>query len=122
MRVMPASALVLAFACCAAVRAAEPALTLDLWPGKPPGEITATGQEADQSRPGQGLVAGKTVIRLGNVSKPALSVYRPPKEKDTGAAVVVAPGGGYSILAWDLEGTEVAEWLNSLGVTAVVLK
>jgi len=51
-----------------------------------------------------------------------MTVFRPAKDKDTGTAVVVCPGGGYNILAWDLEGTEVATWLNSLGVTAVVLK
>jgi acetyl esterase/lipase len=62
------------------------------------------------------------VIRLGNVSTPTLSIYRPAKEKDTGAAVVVLPGGGYNILAMDLEGVEVCEWLNSIGVTGVLVK
>src|SRR6185295_13553542 len=51
-----------------------------------------------------------------------IATYRPPKAKDTGAAVVVFPGGGYSILAMDLEGVEVCEWLNSLGITGVLLK
>jgi acetyl esterase/lipase len=78
--------------------------------------------EQDSSKPGQGLVAGKTVIRLANVSTPSLAIYRPAKDKDTGAAVIVCPGGGYNILAYDLEGTEVAEWLNQIGVTALVLK
>src|SRR5436190_1641483 len=50
------------------------------------------------------------------------TVYRPAKDKDTGAAVVIAPGGGYNLLAFDKEGEEVAEWLNSIGVTGVVLK
>jgi acetyl esterase/lipase len=49
-------------------------------------------------------------------------VYPAPRDRATGAAVVVCPGGGYHILAMDLEGTEVAEWLNSLGVTAALLK
>jgi len=67
-------------------------------------------------------VAGKRVIRLGNVSQPTLTVYPAPPEKATGAAMIVCPGGGYHILAMDLEGTEVAEWLNSIGVTAVLVK
>jgi acetyl esterase/lipase len=91
-----------------------------LWPGAAPtvaGEKEPTGEEKDMSRPEQ-----KGVIRLGNVSKPTITVYKPAADKDTGAAVVVCPGGGYNILAWDLEGTEVCEWLNSVGVTGVLLK
>ena len=95
--------------------AAEP-VTLDLWPAKVPGEI--------KDLPPEGLMEAKpgqiTVARLANVSKPQISVYR--AEKPNGACVVVAPGGGYSILAIEHEGTDVATWLNSLGVTAVVLK
>jgi acetyl esterase/lipase len=60
------------------------------------------------------------VIRLGNVSVPTFSVFKP--KQPNGAAVMICPGGGYSILAWDLEGTEVAEWLNGIGVTAIVVK
>ena len=52
----------------------------------------------------------------------SLTLYRAPQDKDTGAAVVIFPGGGYNILAWDLEGTEVCDWLNSIGVTGVLLK
>jgi acetyl esterase/lipase len=62
------------------------------------------------------------VIRLGNVSIPTLTVYSPPAGKNTGAAVLVFPGGGYSILALDLEGSEVCEWLNTIGVTGVLVK
>jgi acetyl esterase/lipase len=68
------------------------------------------------------LVAGKPLIRLANVTKPELQVFLPPKDKATGTAVVVCPGGAFRILAMDLEGTEVAEWLNSIGVAAIVLK
>ncbi len=97
----------------------EPSKTLKLWPGEAPGEVKGeVGEEgARPHRPGQ-----KKVIRLGNVSVPTLSVYPAPKEKATGAAVLVCPGGGYSILAWDLEGTEICEWLNSIGLTGVLLK
>jgi acetyl esterase/lipase len=59
---------------------------------------------------------------LTNVTNPTMTVYRPAKEKDTGAAVVICPGGGYWNLYWELEGEEVAIWLNSLGVTGVILK
>jgi acetyl esterase/lipase len=114
------SLLVLALATLtAAARPADPpapAATLDLWPGKAPGETKDLPPEALQpAKPGQMEVA-----RLGNVSKPQISLYR--AEKPNGACVVVAPGGGYNILAIEHEGTEVAAWLNSIGVTAVVLK
>ncbi len=102
--------------------AAEPAQVLDLWPGTPPGEMNASGEEKNTSEPGKGLVAGRELIRLGNVTKPQLHVFLPPKDKANGTCVVVCPGGGFNILAWDLEGTEVADWLNSIGVAAAVLK
>lgn len=95
---------------------------LPLWPGKPPGETVELPPEADTTKPDGKLIAGKPLIRLGNVSKPTLSVFLPPKEKQNGAAIVICPGGGYSILALDLEGTEVAEWFNEIGVTCFVLK
>lgn len=93
-----------------------------LWPNGAPGEKGDIGLERDMTKPGEGLVAGRPVIRLGNVSVPTVTLYRPPEGNDTGAAVVVCPGGGYSILAMDLEGTEVCQWLNSNGVTAALLK
>ncbi len=95
---------------------------LDLWPNTAPGEKGDIGEERDMTKPTENLIAGKRVIRLGNVTKPTLTVYKPAPDKDTGAAVVVCPGGGYHILALDLEGTEVCEWLNSIGVTGVLLK
>ncbi|OWK34384.1 alpha/beta hydrolase [Fimbriiglobus ruber] len=98
--------------------AAEPTMVLDLWPGVAPGEKGDVGPEEDvPAKPGQ-----RPVRRIGKISKPLLSVFKPAKDKDTGAAIVIAPGGGYSILAWDLEGEEVAAWLNSIGVTGIVLK
>ena len=102
--------------------AADTAPVFPLWPGTPPGETNVIGEEKDMTKPSEGLVAGQRVIRLGNISTPTITLYRAPKDKDTGAAVVVFPGGGYNILAWDLEGTEVCEWLNSIGVNAVLLK
>jgi acetyl esterase/lipase len=110
----------------AAPRLKEPAVasatTLKLWPGKPPGDEKPLPPEADITKPTDPLIAGRRIIKLGNVSTPLLEVRRPPKEKDTGSAVVICPGGGHHILAWDLEGTEVADWLNTLGVTGIVLK
>ena len=102
--------------------AATPAVTLDVWPGTPPGETRTLPPEADQTKDSDKLIAGRRIIKLGNVSRPQIAVFRPSREKDTGAAVVICPGGGFNILAYDLEGTEVAEWLNSLGVTGIVLK
>ncbi|MCC2669032.1 MAG: axeA1 3 [Armatimonadetes bacterium] len=105
-----------------ATHAAEKPLVVPVWPGTPPSEKGPIGPEADMTKDSEGKVAGRRLMRLGNVSTPILEVYRPAKSLDTGASVVIAPGGGYHILAWDLEGTEVAEWLNTLGITGIVLK
>jgi acetyl esterase/lipase len=102
-------------------QAAEP-LTINLWPDKPPGEVAELPAEADQTKPDDKLIAGRRIIKLGNVSVPQITYFRPPTDKDTGCSVVICPGGGHHILAYDLEGTEVAEWLNGIGVTGVVLK
>jgi acetyl esterase/lipase len=101
--------------------AAEP-ITLNVWPSRPPGETKELPPEADQTKPEDKLIAGRRIIKLGNVSVPQIAVYRAPAEKNTGAAVIICPGGGHHILAYDLEGTEVAEWLSEIGVTAIVLK
>jgi acetyl esterase/lipase len=93
-----------------------------LWSGSAPGDTGSVGEEKDTSVPGKALVAGKPIIRLGNVTDPMLQVFRAPADKNTGAAVLVCPGGGYGILAYDLEGSEVCEWLNSIGVNGVLLK
>ena len=96
-------------------------LTLELWPHRAPGAQSIAGAEIDTTTAKDRLVAGKPVIRLGNVSTPTLTVYS-PKEKNTDAAIVVFPGGAYHILAIDLEGTEVCDWLNSVGITCVLVK
>jgi len=95
---------------------------IPLWPAGAPGETGNIGAEADLTKPTDGQPGGKRVARIGNVTVPTITVYRPEADKDTGAAVVVCPGGGYHILAWDLEGTEICDWLNSIGVTGVLLK
>ncbi|MCX6883264.1 MAG: alpha/beta hydrolase, partial [Verrucomicrobia bacterium] len=101
---------------------AEIPAPLRLWPEKAPGERETIGAEADITKPTDGQVAGRRLIRLGNVSEPTVTVFHPPKDKATGASVIVCPGGGYQILALDLEGSEVCEWLNSIGVTGILLK
>lgn len=106
---------------CGSAAAADPTI-LDLWPGKPPGETKTLPPEENTTKPTDKPVGDRPIIKLGNVSTPTLSVFRPAKEQDTGAAVIVCPGGGHHILAFDHEGTEVAEWLNTLGVTGIVLK
>jgi acetyl esterase/lipase len=98
--------------------AADKPQTFDVWPGKAPGEKGDIGPEKLMP-PGKDK---RPVERLANVTRPTLTVYQPPEGTRTGTAVLVCPGGGYHILAMDLEGTEVAQWLNSIGVTAIVLK
>ncbi|QOV89844.1 alpha/beta hydrolase [Humisphaera borealis] len=93
-----------------------------IWPDVAPGEKGDIGPEVDKTKPDPKIPADKYIIRLGDVSKPTITVYKPAADKDTGAAVVVCPGGGYNILAYNLEGTEICKWLNSVGVTGVLLK
>jgi acetyl esterase/lipase len=95
--------------------------TVTLWPIGAPGAQPNQGAEIDTTTATDHTVAGKPIIRLGNVSAPTLTVYA-PEGKNTGATVVVFPGGGYRILAIDLEGTEVCDWLNSAGITCVLVK
>jgi len=93
-----------------------------IWPGTVPDAQPVTGPEVFNDGKDRGsLIAGKTVASIGKVSKPTMTVYS-PSGKNTGAAVVVFPGGGYWILAIDLEGTEVCDWLTSKGITCVLLK
>jgi acetyl esterase/lipase len=96
-------------------------LTLPIWSHEAPGAQPNPGPEVDTTTAKDNLIASKPIIRLGNVSTPTLTLYT-PKGNNTGAAVVVFPGGSYHILAIDLEGTEVCDWLNSIGVTCVLLK
>jgi len=67
------------------------------------------------------LVAGKPWLVVEHVSRPTMTVYS-PRGRNTGAAIIVFPGGGFEILAIDLEGTEVCDWLTSKGITCVLLK
>lgn len=96
-------------------------VTLRLWPHGAPDATPPAGPEKNMTTAKDPLAGGKPVMRLTNVSTPTITLYQ-PKGKKTGAAIVVFPGGGYQILAMDLEGTEVCRWLNSIGVTCVLLK
>jgi acetyl esterase/lipase len=94
-------------------------VTLPLWPDGAP-EPYSGGPLTDITKSSDRLVAGKPLAHLTNVSKPTLAFYPAPEEKNTGATIVVFPGGGYRILAYDLEGTEVCTWLNSIGVNCAL--
>jgi acetyl esterase/lipase len=93
-------------------------LTLPLWPQT---QQSSLGPETDITTAKDYLVADKPVMRLTNVAAPTITLYA-PKGKNSGTAVVVFPGGAYHILAMDLEGTEVCDWLVSIGVNCVLLK
>jgi len=93
---------------------------IKLFKGNVPGETVALPPELIDTTGNK--VGGETVQRMSNVSEPMITIYRPVEELACGTAMIVCPGGGYNILAYDLEGTEICEWLNDLGITAVLLK
>ena len=89
--------------------------TLFLWPDEVPGEVPGeVGKEKGETRGG--------ILRISNVSKPSLTVFPASPKNANGTSVLVCPGGGYSILAYEHEGSAICEWLNSLGVTGFLLK
>ena len=117
--------------------AAENPLVIDVWPGKAADDDASTITEEKfrelivNGKPYE--VAGKPTKWLTNVTKPTLTVYRPPltqpsppggegRVRGTGTAMLICPGGGYHNLGWDVEGEEIAAWLNTLGVTGIILK
>jgi acetyl esterase/lipase len=100
-------------------------ITLPIWPHGAPGTAPAAATapaDVDTTTAKDNLIAGKPLVRLGNVSTPTITLYKSTKANGATPAVVVFPGGGYRILAIDLEGTEVCDWLNSAGITCVLLK
>jgi len=106
---------------CAAWQPASGLAQLPIWPGVIPNAPASAGPEEALTVRDDALVAGKPWLQVANVLHPSMTVYA-PKGANSGAAVVVFPGGGYRILAIDLEGTEVCDWLTSIGVTCVLLK
>jgi acetyl esterase/lipase len=95
-------------------------MQLPLWPGAAPDSLPVSGPEYARSDPKE-LIGGKMVTVIQRVSRPTLTLYR-PKARNTGAAMVVYPGGGFWILAMDLEGTEVCDWLTAKGIACVLVK
>jgi acetyl esterase/lipase len=101
--------------------AQAPQTTLPLWPPATPGPPPPTDPETDTTKPTDNFISGHRTARLTNVTAPTLSVY-PPHDHNTGSAALVFPGGGYQILAWDGEGLDPCHWLNSLGMTCLLVK
>lgn len=85
----------------------------DLWDGKIPNSQETTENE---------IIEVTEITRIGLVKKPTIEVFLPSKQSATGKAVIICPGGGYRILSYDWEGTDVAKWFNSKGIAAFVLK
>ncbi len=89
--------------------------TIPLWPaGKVPNAIANDVKEKSETNGG--------ITRISNVTVPDLLAFIPDKNKATGAAVMICPGGGYGILAYDHEGSDIAEWFKARGIAAFVLK
>jgi acetyl esterase/lipase len=104
---------------------ADKPLVVELWPGGAPEEPGTIGAEKAVPSPKLDrtqVEVTESTRMVTNVTRPTITVHRPPKEKDTGTAVIICPGGGYWNLYWELEGEEVAAWLNSVGATGVILK
>jgi acetyl esterase/lipase len=95
--------------------AVSPVAIVPLWPQGAPGALAWTRPETDAASPPLGEI-------VRNVARPTLEVYLPDPRLATGAAMIVAPGGGFHMLTIANEGRDVARWLNSLGVAAFVLK
>src|SRR5712691_8773192 len=98
---------------------ADSPLILHVWPGKTPldsgiGQYGPIGPEHVRDTNNSPT---KTATWITGVTVPTITVYHPPKNKNTGTAFIICPGGGYWNLAWDLEGTEVAEWFRNQGIT-----
>ncbi len=107
------------------VAGADKPLVVELWPGKAPDETGTIGAEKVRMSPKldrKQVEVTESTTMVTNVTKPTITIYRPAKDKDTGTAMLICPGGGYWNLYWQLEGEEVAAWLNSLGVSGIILK
>jgi acetyl esterase/lipase len=103
---------------------AEPRV-VSLWPGAAPNESDGIGPERVRMSPQldrKQVEVTQTTRLITAVTNPTLTVYRPARDKETGTAMIICPGGGYWDLYWQLEGEEVAAWLNSIGVTGIILK
>jgi acetyl esterase/lipase len=104
---------------------ADKPLVVEVWPRTAPEETGTIGAEMVRMSPKldrKQVEVTESTRLITNVTKPTLTIYRPAEDKDTGTAVLICPGGGYWDLYWQLEGEEVAAWLNSIGVTGIILK
>jgi acetyl esterase/lipase len=93
---------------------------IPIWPGIPP-DANLQKLKGPEYVTNSIMSNGKPLVWVGNVSRPTMTVYS-PQGTNIGVAIVVFPGGGYNALAMDLEGTEICDWLNSRGITAILLK
>ena len=97
---------------------AEPPVVF-LWPA---GSLALQGQQEKEVTRPEDPKPGERITSIVNVHNPSLEVHLPPADKATGTGVIVAPGGGHRQLVWGSEGTDIAKWLNELGVAAFILK
>jgi acetyl esterase/lipase len=112
---------------CAALQVvgAEKPLVVEIWPGTAPDETGNIGEEMIRMSPKldrKQVEVTESTRLVTNVTKPTLTIYQPAKDRNTGTTMLICPGGGYWDLYWQLEGEEVAQWLNSIGVTGIILK
>ncbi len=119
----------LAFFACSALPFATLAQTslaqqtvLPLWPTATPEPAQTSAAEVDVTKPTDAFISGHRTARLTNVTKPTLTVYAPSASHNSGTAALVFPGGGYVRLAWDGEGLDTCKWLNSVGITCLLVK
>lgn len=111
--------LLLLEACCTVGIATAQNQPIPLFPGNAPGETYELTETTENSKE---LNGGKTVLYVRNVSKPSITVFSANQPAETKPAVIVCPGGAYEFLSYNSEGSEVCQWLNSLGFTSVLLK
>src|SRR6266700_1179748 len=107
------------------VAAADNPMVIEVWPGTVPDETGTIGPERLRMSPKldrRHVEVTEPTTMVTDVSKPTITIYRPTQEKDIRTAMLICPGGGYWNLYWQLEGEEVAAWLNSIGVTGIILK
>jgi acetyl esterase/lipase len=125
MRLAPTIALVVSLCAAWPLAAAESPQVVELWPGAVPDETGTMGPERTLMSPKldrKQVEVTESTRMVTSVSRPSITIYWPPKDQQTPTAVLICPGGGYWNLYWELEGEEVARWLNSLGATGIILK